>query len=495
MRRVLCLWLPQLPLERLARKGDLRLEGPFAIIAEQKSAWRVTHMNAQALRAGVGPGQSLPDARAICPELLSEPADPVREKALLYALRRWADTLSPSVALFEPDMLLLDIAGVDHLFGGEDAMAAHAVERLSDIGFSVATGIADTQSAARALARFAAPGQTIAPPGSMRAVLSAMPLEALDCPDARRTELRRTGFRTIGELAEIKQADLARRYGIEVVNGLAALLGYRPDPVAPSMLEPSYAARMSLPEPIGLLSDLEEVLRRLAGQVCQRLQEKGMGARSFSLTVRCVDTGDHHLKVGFAKPCNAPEQIIQQFVHPLDKLKIEFGADWFRLWAEQVEPVRSRQMVLDHAGAETDATSQLLSSLGNRLGFDRIERFVPHASHLPGRTYARVEASRHEASENWKLPGRGRPLHLFAAPRAITVTQAGRPPSEFVWQRRAYHSQSIEGPERYTPEWWQDADLRTRDYWAVQTEEGPRFWLLTYPGVKPAQWYLAGRFA
>ena len=99
MRRVLCLWLPHLPLERLVRKGDARTEGPFAIIAEQKSAWRVTHANALAVQAGVIEGQSLPDARAICPALLSEPADPPREQAFLYALRRWADQFSPSVAL------------------------------------------------------------------------------------------------------------------------------------------------------------------------------------------------------------------------------------------------------------------------------------------------------------------------------------------------------------------------------------------------------------
>lgn len=495
MRRVLCLWLPHLPLERLVRKGDARTEGPFAIIAEQKSAWRVTHANALAVQAGVAEGQSLPDARAICPALLSEPADPPREQAFLYALRRWADQFSPSVALQPPEALLLDIAGVSHLFDGEQAMAEHIAEALTDMQLTSRIGIADTRAAAWALARFGDGTLQIAPEGQVKAVIASMPIEALDCPEARRQELKRTGFKTVGDLYAIRPADLARRYGIEVVNALSALTGYRPDPVEQSALEPSYAARMSLPEPIGLVSDLQEVLKRLAEQVCARLRDKVMGARQFSLIVRCVDTGDHVLHVGFAKPCDTPASIVSQFTHPLGKLKIQFGADWFRLSAEQVEPVRNRQMVLEHADAETDATAQLISTLGNRLGFDRIERLLPRNAHLPPRRFSVTEATRGAAGAGWISDRDERPVLLFQEAEPLEVEKPGRPPQSFVWKRDTYHVEAASGPERYTPEWWQDRDLRTRDYWRVQTEEGPRFWLLTYPGAKPASWYLAGCFA
>ena len=120
--RILSIWLPQLPLDRLARHGDPRLSGAFAITAEERNAWRVTHANRAALKAGVKPGQALADARAICPDLLTEPSDTVREELLLRALWRWADCLSPRVSLDPPDGLLLDISGCSHLFGGEREM-------------------------------------------------------------------------------------------------------------------------------------------------------------------------------------------------------------------------------------------------------------------------------------------------------------------------------------------------------------------------------------
>ena len=86
MPRILSIWLPQLPLDRLTRQGDPRLSGAFAVIAEESNAWRLTHVNDAGLRAGVKAGQALADARAICPDLLTEPSDPVREELLLRAL-------------------------------------------------------------------------------------------------------------------------------------------------------------------------------------------------------------------------------------------------------------------------------------------------------------------------------------------------------------------------------------------------------------------------
>ncbi|OYW87357.1 MAG: hypothetical protein B7Z22_04660, partial [Hyphomonas sp. 32-62-5] len=71
MRRILSLWLPQLPLDRRLRMGDARTGGAFAMVAEIRNAWRLTHLTEPAIRAGLSPGLTLPDARAICPELLS----------------------------------------------------------------------------------------------------------------------------------------------------------------------------------------------------------------------------------------------------------------------------------------------------------------------------------------------------------------------------------------------------------------------------------------
>ena len=140
MKRVLYIWLPQLPLDLRIRMGDPRIDGPFAIISEIKNAWRITHVSAAAIATGVTTGLSLADARAICPALLTEPADETRETALLRALWRWSDHLSPWVALDRPDGLFLDITGCAHLFGGEEDMAEQAITRLADMNITARAG-------------------------------------------------------------------------------------------------------------------------------------------------------------------------------------------------------------------------------------------------------------------------------------------------------------------------------------------------------------------
>lgn len=494
MPRILSIWLPQLPLDRLARQQDLRLSGPFAIISEIKNAWRVAHLTPPALKAGVSVGQPLADARAICPDLLSEAADPVRENLLLRALWRWADCLSPRVALDAPDGLLLDIGGCAHLFGGELEMGAEALARLNDLMLKARIGIADTKGGARALARFGRDGVSLAHAGQTADALADLPIAALGLLEKHNTDLVRAGLTKIGQLYEIRSSELVRRFGLTLTKTLGTATGQAPDPVTPKAADPVYAARMTLPEPIGFLNDLEEVLRRLAQQVCKRLDEDSSGARRFHLTVRCVDTGDHQFSIGFARPCFDPEPVLRQFSHPLSKLEIEYGADWFRLSAEHVEPIRLRQMAIGEETKRQDRRLHLIETLGNRIGFDHVRVFEAHDRHLPEAAYAQVEAV-HVASPIWTKTKRERPIRLFRPPEYVRVETAGRPPKAFTWRRMPFEAETTAGPERLTPQWYVDEDLRTRDYWKVQTRQGRRLWLLNYPGDKTEDWFVAGEFA
>ncbi|WP_411818223.1 DUF6504 family protein [Hyphococcus sp. DH-69] len=494
MRRILSLWLPQLPLDRRVRLGDSRNEGPFAIISEAKNAWRVTHLNAHARKAGVREGLSLPDARAICPDLLTEQTDTMREAGLLRALSRWADRLSPRVAIDPPDGLLLDIIGCAHLFGGEGAMGDHVRALLSDMNIYARIGIADTKIAARCLARYGENSVAIAPAGKTGDALRTLPIEGLGIDHKIGSELSRAGFRVIGQLYNVKSSELARRFGLELTKALSAAVGVTPDPIPPTAADSVYAARITLPEPIGLLSDIEAALNRLAESVCGRLKKDQKGARRFVLTMRCVDSGDRITSIGFAVPCFETGPVLQQFRHPLSMLKIEYGADWLRLIAEHIEPIRPRQVNFNDSSQEADARARLISTLGNRIGFDHVTQFVANDSHLPEREFGSVEAADNKFDRPWKYAPARRPLRLYKIPERLVSLKPGRPPRQFEWRRNAYEIKSVKGPTRITAEWWRDSDQRTRDYWTVETKNGPRFWLLTYPGDKNGKWFVAGRF-
>lgn len=495
MRRVLSIWLPQLPLDRRIRLRDPRTEEAFAIIAEIKNAWRITHLSPKAWQSGLSQGLSVPDARAICPNLLTEPNDCVREAALLKALGRWSDSLSPIVSVEPPDSLCLDITGCAHLFGGEREMAEHAIQRFKDMQIVARIGIADTKGAAWALSRYSSQNISIAEAGQTKTILAMLPLAGLNLSSKVLTHLRRVGFKSIGDLYDIKPSELARRFGLELTQRLERVLGYDPDPIVPSKTDEAFAARMTIPEPIGFKNDLEGVLDRLSQSVCSKLAASMKGARRFKLIVRCVDTGDHELVVGFARACNSAPAVMQQFDHPLDKLKIEFGADWFRLSAENIEPMQPHQQSIEKELVADDDLTQMVSTLGNRLGFDRVLRFIPQESHLPEREFAAIEATNAHIDMTWQPSPRRRPLRLYRPPEPLRIIELGRPPRHFEWRRTRYETLKANGPERLATEWWRPGDRRVRDYWRIQTRNGPRFWLMTFPGEKTPDWYLAGRFA
>lgn len=494
MRRTLSLWLPQLPLDRRIRLGDARTQGAFAITAEVRNAWRLTHLSETALEAGLSPGLSLADARAICPALLTEPGDPSREEALLRALWRWCDRFSPRVALAPPDGLVLDITGCAHLFGGEAEMADTIRQQAGDLDITVRIGIADTKGAASALARFGPGPVAIAGPGETAGVLESLPLAALGLEASLVNDIRRAGLQTIGQLYGIRSSELARRFGIGLTSALDRALERTPDPVVPASADPVYAARATLPDPIGLQEDLEQVILRLAGSVCTRLKSAQCGARRYRLMVRPVDRPEEVMTIGFARPGAAPEAVLQQFRRPLEKLQLPFGADFFRLLADAIEPLHPRQTGLGGENNREDDRADLISALGNRLGFDRVRVFAPGDSHLPEQEYCTLEAMDRPDAPAWQAAPRLRPVRLYHPPERIHVETPGRPPRMFEWRRTLYETLRATGPERLAGTWWAQEAGALRDYWRVETAGGLRLWLLTWPGAKEPAWYVAGRF-
>ncbi|WP_368074279.1 hypothetical protein [Octadecabacter sp. SW4] len=120
-RRLLSIWFPRLASDTSLRRRPI--EGPFALIHRSGNTDHVHCLNITAERRGLHRGIAQADARAICPDLITRPADLPREATTLAALRRWACRYAPMVAVDGADGLIADITGVPHLFGGRQNCA------------------------------------------------------------------------------------------------------------------------------------------------------------------------------------------------------------------------------------------------------------------------------------------------------------------------------------------------------------------------------------
>ena len=486
------MWMPRLPVNRFGRAGWPVDECLFAVTGEDKNAVRLVCVNAHARRLGLYAGMTLASARAAAPELITQMQEPRRDEAFLKALQRWTEKFTPWSTCDEADGLVLNVTGCAHLFGGEEAMAARLLEELGDLKVEARIGVADTQGAARAAAHFGRARVTVIGPGGTRDALQAFPIEALFTDEKTCFELKRLGLKRIGDLYPLKSADLARRFGFGLLRRYEKLLGAAADPVTPMAAQPTFAARISFPDPIGLLDDVTEALKRLTAQVCKRLCDVDFGVRALRLAIVRADKQEIEVEIGLARPTQAADQIMRQFALKLDKVDAGAGIDMMRLAAVKTEPFKPYQKRFGEA-ENPDRLDELIATLGNRLGFDRVLRWAPVASHLPRRSYRFVEAIRAGEGEGW-LHEEGRPLMIFEG-EPLTILKAGRPPQCFEWRRETYRLISAQGPERIGHEWWKGANGDViRDYWRIESAEGARLWLATRPGEKPPKWEVAGVF-
>lgn len=489
-RRLLSIWFP-----RLASDTSLRsrpVEGPFALTHRSGHADHMHCLNPSASARGLHRGMALADARAICPDLATRPADLAREAAALAALRRWAGRYAPMVATDGVDGLMADISGVPHLFGGEAGLRDDLQARLERAGLHAASAIAGTRGAAHALARH---GGGIVADGRLAEGIGHLPVAALRVDHATAEALARVGLARIADLIGLPRAPLARRFGPGLVLRLDQALGAQAEPVAAEPDAPQFSVRMTLPEPIGLQSDVRAGLDRLLDRLCAKLARHRMGARRLRLELRRVDHGAAQVEIGLARPMRDPARIAVLFARRLDEIDSGFGIDALRLSASVVEPLAPQQLGGGPAIRHDDALADLLSSVGNRIGFDRVLRLLPATSLIPERSFLLAPAAYSSPEPVPCRAGLLRPITLFP-PEPVSAA-SGHPPATFRWRRMRLTTLRATGPERITPEWWfDDPAWRSglRDYWRVETREGPRLWLFVTPQTGRGDWYVHGEF-
>ncbi|KEO61107.1 hypothetical protein DT23_10250 [Thioclava indica] len=475
------MWFPRLASDRVLRARPI--EGPFALTLKQQNTDRIYCLNMAAERLGLHRAMSCADARAFCPDLISQPARPDLDQRFLGALRRWATRYCPWVGYEGADGLVLDVTGAAHLFGGAGTMLRDMRARMARAGLTLRLGMGATRGAAWAFAHFDEHGTD----------LNALPVAALRLDAGTVTALQRLGLRSIGDLSAAARAPLARRFGPELLLRLDQALGQVGEAISPEVEPPHYGIALSFPDPIGLFEDVMAATARLLDPLCDKLKAYETGARELTLTLRRVDQGSQQVTLRLAAAMRDPARILPLFARGLGEVDAGFGIDRMRLEATVVERLPVQQTGAMATPASPDRLNDLITRIGTRIGLENIQRFLPADSHIPERSFLIAPAAYSTPESGWSSP-RPRPLRLFA-PEPITGT-GPQPPKQFRWRRMAFTLARATGPERITPEWWLEDDAwrsGLRDYWKVDTREGRRLWLF-YTPQNPG-WFVQGAFA
>ncbi len=482
-------------------------------IMQRHGGLAVAATNHAARQAGLHHGQSLADARALCPEIKTVAADPAAEMEALARLVRWCGRWSPWTAVESLGAdggagVWIDATGCAHLFGGEQALLDDMIARLAKAGFAARAALADTPGAAWAAAHFGiGTGATaIVPEGGTRQWLSGLPSMALRLPPAIQDTLHRLGLRRIGDLTNLPRAPLAARFGSHLPLRLDQLAGDAFEPIGPEQPLIAYRARMAFPEPIGRTEDVVAALALLIGSLCTGLERDRKGARRLELTLFRVDGSLIEIAVGTAAPERDAEHLNRLFAEKLDGIDAGFGIEAMVLAVPQVDPLTAQQIELPADGrlspAGTDtAVAQLVDRLSQRLGTHAVVRQAPRGSHIPERAIRPAAPLGPLAARPADVPShdRPRPVTLMRRPEPVQTvsppdTAPEAPPAAFRWKGATHRIARAEGPERIAAEWWHAATppppTAFRDYWRVEDADGMRWWL--FRDGAAGRWFLHG---
>ncbi|HEV8678229.1 MAG TPA: DNA polymerase Y family protein [Stellaceae bacterium] len=461
MRRVMYLFLPGWPIDRLRRLGSVPSlssdapadEAPFATVVAAGGRRLIAAVNPAAAAAGLAPGMALADALSFLPALAAAPAESQADAAALTRLAEWCTRYSPWTAPDGIDGIKIEVTGCAHLWGGEAALVADLARRLERLQIAQRIAIAGTLGAAWALARFAAAGDrpALPPSGEERAALAPLPVEALRLDPATAAGLRRIGLKRIGELYPMPRDALARRFGESVARRLDQAWGDLPEPLSPLGEAPVRRVRLSFAEPIADPADLARAIERLALDLVTRLAREGMGARRLGLAFHRIDGRVEHIRLGTARPSRDPHHLAGLLAAKLDTVDPGLGVEDMilalftaeKLAAEQIKlpPLPPQENPLPPSGGEgrvrgaapklqlspphpnplphwgrggrfaagegwDGGIAPLLDRLGARLGLAAIGRLEARESHIPERASVAVPIEKSRDANPCVIPGR-----------------------------------------------------------------------------------------
>ena len=454
---------------------------------------------------------TLSHARSLLPsDLCVQPYRPDRDRAALAALAQWAMRFSPLVAVDEPDGLLMDITGMERLFGGEANLVNRLAEALAGLGLAARVATADTVGCAWAVARFGRGKRTVVPPGRMRQELADLPIRALRVDQAIVEALAEVGLRQVRHLLELPRAAMEERFGHELPGRLDQALGLAWEGIVPAELVEVAQVQRESAGPVRNMEAIRLAARGLLEELCEALGRQGEGARRLELVLTRLDAAPLVVPVTLSQPSRDARHLWSLLSVAMERVHLGGGVERLTLRAPQVGRLRHRQTAY-LAGREEQAAagrqlSQLLDVMVNRLGPDRVTGVQVVESHVPERSFRRRPVAaepRGRPAGQTAMVAAERPSVLLDRPQEVQVMTVA-PDGPLLWLRWGGRQRRIiacAGPERIAPQWWRtpaapalsDPPECTRDYFRVQEQGG--CWLWVYRELETGRWFLHGRWA
>lgn len=484
---MLCVYLPQLPLEAL--RPCWSEPGPFAVIAQGT----VICLSERAADCGVRSGMRAGGAAAIAPAAILLERSLEKEELALDAVATALMQFTPEVVAWRGFALLMDVGASLTLFGGPARLCRRVMRTVRALGFTGRVGAAPTAEGAWLLARRPRNRGTAHRRRTLRMTTLVRQLDQLPCGLLPETQpfgdwLNDIGARNLDALRRLPRAGLLRRTDAALLSVLDRAYGEAPelfDWIKPPL---TFRARLETGERVERADDLLDGATRLLLQLVGWLASLQRAIRIFTFYLE-HERGRSAvpptaLDIALAEPAWKETHLIRLVKERLAKLELPAPVIALRLEAVKIEAMAPPNASLfPDPGGSAEEFHRLLELLVARLGADNV--LVPGV----------VDDYRPEVCNTW-VPAasarrgqlqevfQGRPFFLLPKPIALLMRD----------ERPFYGSalRIVQGPERIEAGWWND-QTAARDYYLAQGSDDTRYWIYL-ERTQEARWYLHGLY-
>lgn len=286
-----CIFVPDFPLEAIVRtEPELRSQA-MAVLEGKPPLQKVFALNENARRASIELGMTKLQVEA-CTDLVLRSRSQLQEAAAHAALLDCAQSFSPRVEDTASDTLLLDLAGLESLFGPLPKIAREVACRAADLGLEANVAVASNADTAMVAARGFS-GVTVIPVGEEADRLGNLPLDVLfgglsdphhkDGAERLLETLHRWGIRNLRSLAALPEIAISERLGQEGVRLQQLARGATSRTLVPFDPPLVFQEAVELEYPLVLLEPLAFLLQRMLNQLCARLAARALAAQELRL--------------------------------------------------------------------------------------------------------------------------------------------------------------------------------------------------------------------
>jgi protein ImuB len=542
-----CIFVPDFPVEALLRmEPELRPQS-LVVLEGKVPLQKVFALNENARRAGVNPGMSKLQIEA-CNGLVWRARSLQQEAAAHAALLDCAQSFSPRVEDAGCDTIVLDLAGLQPLFGPLPKIARALARCASNLGLKTNVAVADNPDAATLAARgFSC--VTLIHEGKEAELLGSLPVEVLFANSAQESAqlletFSRWGIRRLGDLAALPDIALSERVGQGGIHLQKLARGATSRTLVPVEPPLVFEEVIELEYPLVLLEPLAFLLGRLLEQLCARLEARTLATQELRLCLELASgwqsedpypsTNNRGTAV-LARASRAPARQFQRTLRLpiplldartfLKLLQLDLKAHppgapivKIQLAAEPVRPRAVQSGLFLPPSPEPEKLELTLARIAGIVGEDKVGSFQLLDTHRPGGFRMQhfapsqpqgpkpvfkdtvsagleprfTQAQKIDASEDLVTA-----LRIFRPPVDAMVTMRdGKPVSIHCPRNKEMEGEILwaAGPWRSSGDWWEQEGW-ARDEWdvAVQGEAGIALYRLVRDRLD-GKWFVEGTY-